>query len=84
MSYSIKWHPQAYRVLKKLPKHLIKRVLDKLDFISKDPFRFLEHFEGENYYKLRIGNYRVLIEIELKELILLVKVFDHRSKIYNR
>ena len=82
MIYSIKWHPQAYKVFRKLPKDMIKRVLDKLDAVKQDPFRFLEHFEGGKCYKLRIGNYRALIEIEIKDSTLLVNVFDHRNKIY--
>ncbi|MEK6924670.1 MAG: hypothetical protein AABW71_00345 [Nanoarchaeota archaeon] len=46
-----------------------------------DPFRFLEHFEGEDY-KLRIGDYRMLIDIDFKRKILFVRVFDKRGRIY--
>lgn len=82
MTYGIKWHPQAYKVLRKLPKDMIKRTLDKLDAVSNDPFKFLEHFEGDKLYKLRIGNYRALIDIIFEDKLILVKVFDHRSKVY--
>ena len=84
MNYTIKWHPQAFKVLKRLPKSIIQRVLDKLDEVMKDPFRSLEHFEKENIYKLRIGHYRALIEINSEQKSLLVKVFDHRGKVYKR
>ena len=84
MNYSIKWHPQAFKVLEKLPEPIILRVVKKFDLVTEDPFRYLEHYEGENLYKLRIGDYRALIEIMLQEKTLLVKVFDHRGKIYSR
>ena len=84
MTYAIKWHPQAYKVLRKLPKNIIERVLYKLDKIVEDPFRFLKHFEGRNLYKLRIGNYRALIEVNYEKRLLLIKVFDQRSKIYQK
>ena len=84
MKYSIKWHSQAFKVLEKLPEHIILRVIKKFDLVIEDPFRYLEHYEGEKLYKIRIGDYRALIEVMLKEKILLVKVFDHRGKIYGR
>jgi mRNA interferase RelE/StbE len=84
MSYSIKWHPQAFKVLKKLPKNIIKRVLDKFGEIVKDPFRFVEHYEGQTLYKLRIGDYRALVDIDSEKSLILVRVFNHRSKIYSR
>ena len=84
MTYTLKWHPQAFKVLDKLQKETIQRVLDKFDLVIEEPFRFLEHYEGENLFKLRIGDYRALVEANIQNKILLVKVFDHRSKIYNK
>ena len=82
MSYSIKWHPQAFKVLKRLPKAAIRRVLDKFEVVAQEPFRFVEHYEGQSLYKLRIDEYRALLDINARESMILVKVFDHRSKIY--
>ena len=84
MTYTLKWHPHAFKVLEKLPKEIIQRVLNKFDLVIEEPFRFLEHYEGENLFKLRIGDYRALVEANIQNKILLVKVFDHRSKIYNK
>ena len=55
--------------------------IDKFDEISVDPFRYLEHFEGEGY-KLRIGEYRALIDADLQKRILKIRVFDKRGRIY--
>ncbi len=82
MNYQLDWHPQAFKVLKKLPKEIIKRVLDKFDEVIEDPFRYLEHYEGEDLYKFRIGDYRALVKVNIKEKSLLVQVFGHRSKVY--
>ena len=64
MSYKVKWHPQAYKILKRLPKDIIGRILDKIDLVIQDPFRYLEHLEGEDRYKLRIGDYRALYKLK--------------------
>ena len=84
MSYDLKWHPQAFKALEKLPKETIPRVLRKFDLVVEDPFRFIEHYEGEKLFKLRIGDYRALIGIDVQNKVILVKVFYHRSKIYNK
>ena len=81
MNYEIIWHPKAAKYVKKLPQHIAKRILDKFDEISVDPFRYLEHFEGEGY-KLRIGEYRALIDVDLQKRILKIRVFDKRGRIY--
>lgn len=83
MTYTLKWHPKAFKTLSKLPKQVIERVLTKFDAVIEDPFRFLEHFEGP-LYKLRIGDYRALVDINLKDKLLLIQDFDHRSRIYKK
>ncbi len=82
MNFEIIWHPKATKNLSRLSQELIRRVLAKMDEVKKDPFRYLEHFEGEKVYKLRIGNYRALIDIDFKENILYIQVFDKRGMIY--
>ncbi len=82
MNFEIIWHPKATKNLSRLSQELIRRVLAKMDEVKKDPFRYLEHFEGEKVYKLRIGNYRALIDIDFKENILYIQVFDKRGRIY--
>lgn len=83
MSYSIEWRSQAFKFLEKLQKNIAERILKKLDEVKEDPFRFLEHYEGD-YYKLRIGDYRMLIDIDFEKKILFIQVFDKRGRIYKK
>ena len=57
------------------------RIKDKFYEVSKDPFRYLKHYGG-NYYKLRIGDFRALIDIDFNNKTLFVRVFDKRGRIY--
>ena len=61
MSYSVKFSNQATKFFRKLPKDVQDRIRDKFREVAIDPFRFLEHFEGQDY-KLRIGDYRALTD----------------------
>ncbi len=69
------------KALSKLPKEIQKRIWFKLMKCESDPFRYLDHFEGEGY-KLRIGDYRALIDVDFKEKVLFVRMIDKRERIY--
>ena len=83
MNFSIEWDENALDCLKKLPKEISERIFNKIESIIEDPFHFLEHYEGE-YYKLRIGKHRALIDIDFERKILIIQVLDKRGRIYKR
>ena len=84
MSYSVEWHPKVRKFLRKLPKDISERIVLKVKEVQEDPFRYLEHYEGKDYYKLRVGDYRMLIDVDFKNKVLFIQVIDHRGKIYDR
>jgi mRNA-degrading endonuclease RelE of RelBE toxin-antitoxin system len=83
MSYSIEWDEKVIIFLKKLSKNISERIFNKVESIKINPFDFLEHYEGK-YYKLRIGDYRALIDIDFEKKILIVQMLDKRGRIYKR
>lgn len=83
MSYKILFSKQAETFFYGLSAQHQTRIKKKLQEISQNPFRYLEHFEGD-YRKLRIGNLRALIDIDSKREIIFVRVFDKRGRIYKR
>jgi len=84
MNFCIKLHPKVAKFLKKCDKKLEERIKNKLRLLKVDPFIFLEHYEGEKVYKLRIGDYRALIDVDTSEKKVFVRVLDHRRRIYKR
>ncbi|MBW2968615.1 type II toxin-antitoxin system RelE/ParE family toxin [Candidatus Woesearchaeota archaeon] len=84
MKYKVKIHPKANKFLNKLEKHLSDRIKFRLKLLEEKPFRFLEHYEGENFYKFRTGNYRALIDLDQTRKIIFVRVINHRKKIYKQ
>ena len=71
------------RFTRSLQKNIRERIKKKFDEVSEEPFDYLEHFEGD-YFKLRIGHFRALIDVDVKGKVLFVRVFDKRSRIYKR
>ncbi len=84
MSFDIKWTYKSRKFLKKLPAEKSKRIVKKIGQIRKNPFRYLEHYEGNSCYKLRVGSYRALIDVDFKKEILVVRIIDKRGRIYKR
>lgn len=84
MSFQIKFSKQATKFIRKLSEDIKERVKKKFKIVSENPFYYLKHFEGEDCYKLRIGIYRGLIDVDIDKKILFVRVFDKRGRIYKR
>ena len=84
MPFKIHWHNNTRKFLGRLPSDITGRIIKKIKSIEENPFRFLEHLEKDNFYKLRIGDYRALIEVDFENKKLIVKVIDKRSRIYKR
>lgn len=82
MSYSIEFSRAAFKFIDKLQKDVALRIIEKLEQVKIDPFRYLEHYEGDSCYKLRIGDYRALIDVDFEGKILYIRVFDKRGRVY--
>lgn len=83
MNYKIELGPKAEKVIIKLSQDISLRIINRLKRLEENPFRYLEHYEGDGY-KFRIGDYRALIDADIENKILVVRVLDKRGRIYKR
>ncbi len=84
MGYTILFAEKAQKQLGKLSKLQASRIIDKIESITDDPHRFVESCEGYLYYHLRIGNYRVILELNDTAGIIEVLKVGPRKKVYDR
>jgi mRNA interferase RelE/StbE len=70
--------------LKKLETDLQRRIISTLERAQIRPERHFERLVAEKSYKLRVGNYRVIADIDNKNLIILVLEIGHRRNIYKK
>jgi mRNA interferase RelE/StbE len=64
-----------------------KRIIDKLDWLQNNfdsitPLALDDKWRG--FFKLRVGDWRVIYKIDWNKNRILVVVIDHRTKIYKR
>ncbi|MCP4044733.1 MAG: type II toxin-antitoxin system RelE/ParE family toxin [Gammaproteobacteria bacterium] len=89
MAWKIKFDSRVEKSLKKLDRKQLQRIrqfLDKRIANSDNPRQFGKALTGElsSYWRYRVGNYRILCEIQDQEIIILVIEIDHRSRIYRK
>lgn len=84
MSYIIKWRSEALKELRKLPKEIAERIVKRVDIAKDGPNHFLEKLVDDPGYKIRVGDYRAIIDILDGEKMLAVRIVGHRKNIYKR
>ena len=82
MNYEINWDKKARDFLRKIPKEDAKRIIKKVNSITVEPKHYLETLVGIKGYKLRIGDYRALIDFDESKGIISVVFIGHRKEIY--
>lgn len=81
MKYAIEFKPGALKDLKKLNKQETQHIVEKIESMEKGlsgDVKRLTNFTPE--YRLRVGDYRVLFEIEGGNIV--VYRVKHRKEVY--
>ncbi|MEK6845082.1 MAG: type II toxin-antitoxin system RelE/ParE family toxin [Nanoarchaeota archaeon] len=80
--YSFLFNPFAEKQFKKLNKELQRRILEVLGRIKIRPHHFVKRLVGSSYYRLRVGDYRIVLDIQNDKLIIVIIELGHRKNIY--
>ncbi len=83
MMYEVIWSETSITNLQRLDKSTERRIRDKVESIKETPFSFVKGLEGVHLYSLRVGGYRVILDIERKKMIILVMRIGNRKRIYD-
>lgn len=85
MNYSVKYEPEAVNDLDRLTQTTRVRILKKIEWLKNNfdqisPLSLTGNFSG--FYKLRIGDYRVIYEFDQENHIIYINRIGHRREIY--
>jgi mRNA interferase RelE/StbE len=59
------------------------RIVSKLDDITDFPEHYLKRLRGAPYHRLRVGDYRVIIDWRKDDEELFVREIGHRRNVYD-
>jgi mRNA interferase RelE/StbE len=85
--WKIEWDSKALKEAQKLDKNARKKIVEYLEnrvLVSQDPYQFGKPLKGDKsgFWRYRVGDYRILCQIENQALIVLVIAVGHRKNIY--
>jgi len=80
--FEIEFSESAEKQLYKLDKQIQIRIVSTLDRIRVRPYPFVKKLVGSPYFRLRVGDYRVILDIKEDKLLIFVIELGHRSNIY--
>ncbi len=81
MEYIVEISPRAWKDLRKLDGHLAKRIISKIGGLKSGLTGDVKRLtDFETGYRLRVGDYRVLFDLESDKLI--VRRIKNRREAY--
>jgi len=80
--FEIVFVKHAYRNLFRLKKQLRERIISVLERVRMHPQKYLVKLVNYPAYKLRVGDYRIIVKFDPESKKLIVLKVDHRRKIY--
>ncbi len=80
--YFIIFDLKAKKQLEKLQELEQRRIISTLERIKIRPHHFVKRIQNTKYFRLRVGDYRVILDIQNNELVICVIELGHRKNIY--
>jgi mRNA interferase RelE/StbE len=82
--YKLIFDDEVIKFLDKLPKGISKRIFNKIQETKENPHHYFIRLTNRQEYKLRVGDYRVIADINDSEIKIYVIIIGHRSNIYKK
>ena len=81
MTFALCWNKQPEKFIDNLPVLEAERILKKFDEIKQDPFRYAKSYQG-HCFKIRVGNYRALIDVDTAQNCIEIQYIEKRENAY--
>lgn len=88
MVWTINYSDRALKSLRKMDKQNARRIVDFMDLRianASDPRQLGKSLKGDlgEFWRYRVGDYRILCEIRDGELVILATTIGHRREVYD-
>ena len=83
VEYKIFFRRSVKKDLSRIPKNDLKKVLEKIKSLALNPRTTgCEKLSGQEKYRVRQGNYRIIYSIQDYELTVWIVKIGHRREVY--
>ena len=84
MTWQVIWSEKSVKQLEKIDTKNAQKIYDSVLDCVGDPFKAVTRLTNSPFYRLRVGNYRVILDLQQSKMIIFVIETDHRGKIYKK
>jgi mRNA interferase RelE/StbE len=82
--YDIEIARRAQKELTKLPRKVQEQILPAIQALASNPRPHgVKKLKGSEFYRIRVGDYRVVYDVQDQRIIILVVRIRHRRDAYN-
>jgi len=82
-AYKIFFKESVWKDFESIPKKDLKRILERIESLAENPrLPGCKKLAGQERYRLRQGQYRILYSIQDEELTVWIVKVGHRKNIY--
>lgn len=83
MVFTVVLHPKAAKALKKIENSVRLRIIERLRELRNRPERVGKRLKYSDFWSLRVGDYRVIYEIDKGRSQVVILFVGHRKKVYD-
>lgn len=83
MTWSVLWSSRSVRQLKKIDKKQARRIRDAVLQITENPFIAVRKLSDSAFFRMRVGDYRIIMDLQQGKMIIFVVEIDHRRRVYD-
>ncbi len=84
MTWQVIWSEKSLRQLEKIDKKNAQKIYDTVLDCIEEPFKMVLRLTNSPFYRLRVRNYRVILDLQQSKMIIFVIETDHRKRIYKK
>ena len=84
MPWEIIWSEKSVKQLKKMDVKNAQKIFDAVLDCIINPFQNVTRLTNSSFYRLRVGDYRVILDLQQSKMIIFVVETDHIGQIYKK
>ena len=84
--FKVDWKISSEHDIRKINRQFIPKILNKIESLASNPFpdQAKRLKESESSYRLRIGDYRVIYQVDFQKKAIIIYHVHHRKDAYKR
>jgi mRNA interferase RelE/StbE len=83
VTFKVLLHPKAAKELQKTEDHIRARIVESAKQLRENPDKIGKFLKQSDFWSLRVGDYRIIYEIDQNKKHVVILFVGHRSKVYD-